>query len=236
MISAVDSKEIGKALTALLQARPNRIRIRQSVNDGSVFSACSESATIKAVTCPKQTGHCKNCGDCGLCLLTTKPVRFLDHGRNPGTDSMDNILQYGTIFPNNIQNPTDVPQHISILKDGNDKTGDLFTKGFWKGYNILSLTLTERKTCAFCHHWRECYANNMFRAVRYNTDGLIDRLTVDLAKLNPSKKYAIRLHILGDFWSIEYVNFWADVIKKYDNINIFGFTAHDIDNGHLKRK
>lgn len=237
MISAVDSREIGKALTALIQAYPARIRIRQSTDNGSIFSACSDKYTGPATTCFKQVDIVPDCGACTLCRQSRKPVKFIGHGRKAHTQKSKDRLNAGLPLFDKIVSPFDVPEHISLLKEGNDKTGDLTTTDLWKGDRILSLTLAERVTCPdTCIHWSDCYGNNMFRAVRYSTDGLIDRLAHDIAKLNPKKQYAIRLHILGDFWSIEYVNFWRMVMETYPNIRIFGFTAHEIDNAHLARK
>ena len=236
MLTAKVSDSIAKELTKFCKANPERVRIRQSVNDGSKFSACSEDSGVEAVICPAQTKKVNNCGDCSLCMFATKPVMFLGHGRVAHSETSKNYVKNGTtIFQNNIQNVCDVPDHISILKDGNDKTGNEIIKGRWKGYKILCLTLTERKTCPPCIHYNDCYGNNMFCTVRYKTDGLMDRLAIDIAKLNPKKKCAIRLHILGDFWSVEYVQFWQKILDTYPNIRIFGFTAHKINNDHIVR-
>tara|TARA_R110000824_G_scaffold355043_2_gene542146 strand:+ start:1180 stop:1581 length:402 start_codon:yes stop_codon:yes gene_type:complete len=35
----------------------------------------------------------------------------------------------------------------------------------------------------------------------------------------------IRLHVLGDFYSTEYVGFWSDMLQKHPNLCIFGYTA-----------
>lgn len=35
----------------------------------------------------------------------------------------------------------------------------------------------------------------------------------------------IRLHVLGDFWSLDYLSFWVGQIDLHDNLTIFGFTA-----------
>lgn len=236
MINASQSKEIGITLTGVLRQFPDRILIRQSTNNGSIFSACSVEYNGPATTCFEQLKTVSNCGDCTLCRVSRRPVRFLDHGRKALSNRTKNRVNMGLPVYNNTQNPCDVPEHISLLKRGNDKTGDNTSTDLWKDYKILSLTLEERVTCPnTCIHWEDCYGNNMFRSVRYSTNGLIDRLHKDIAKLNPKKKYAIRLHILGDFWSVEYVNFWRYVLETYPNINIFGFTAHEIDNSHLER-
>lgn len=54
----------------------------------------------------------------------------------------------------------------------------------------------------------------------------LSTLTSELEAL--SKKhplgFVIRLHVLGDFYSVGYVNFWAKALKKYSNLRIFGYT------------
>jgi hypothetical protein len=35
----------------------------------------------------------------------------------------------------------------------------------------------------------------------------------------------IRLHILGDFYSFEYVALWAELLDTHPNLHVFGFTA-----------
>ena len=93
---------------------------------------------------------------------------------------------------------------------------------------MFSLTLVERITCPeSCHHWDDCYGNNMPYAHRFNTIGLLHTLEDEVAAL--SKKYpegiVIRLHVLGDFYSISYVAFWERILELYPNVCIYGYTA-----------
>ena len=37
--------------------------------------------------------------------------------------------------------------------------------------------------------------------------------------------FMLRLHILGDFYSVDYVRFWREALKRYPALHIFGFTA-----------
>jgi hypothetical protein len=57
---------------------------------------------------------------------------------------------------------------------------------------------------------------------------LEDRLRLEIASLAARypKGFAVRLHILGDFYSIEYVSFWLGMLAQYDNLHIYGYTAH----------
>ena len=70
----------------------------------------------------------------------------------------------------------------------------------------------------------------MHLAKRISTAGLMEKIESDLEALNPKKDYAIRLHVLGDFYSVEYVEFWNQMLDRFSNIKIFGYTAHAIDN------
>jgi hypothetical protein len=36
----------------------------------------------------------------------------------------------------------------------------------------------------------------------------------------------VRLHVLGDFYSVEYLALWATLLRLHPGLYIFGFTAH----------
>ena len=117
-----------------------------------------------------------------------------------------------------------------LLKPGtnNKKLGGIITAKKWTGKRMFSLTLVERVTCPeSCHHWEDCYGNNMPFAHRFNTIGLLHTLEDEVAAL--SKKYpegiVIRLHVLGDFYSVSYVAFWERILELYPNVCIYGYTA-----------
>ena len=122
--------------------------------------------------------------------------------------------------------------HIMMLKSGgnNTKLGRKITKGPWAGAPIYSLTLTERDTCPrTCHHWDDCYGNNMPFAARYSVedyDAFIERLEWEIDTLIAKHgKIAIRLHVLGDFFSRFYVTFWDEMLCKHEGLHIWGYTA-----------
>ena len=54
---------------------------------------------------------------------------------------------------------------------------------------------------------------------------LEERIEKEISELNQNKNYLIRLHILGDFYSIEYVNLWLRLLDQYLNIAIYGYTG-----------
>lgn len=133
----------------------------------------------------------------------------------------------GTLFPNRVEDPRD---GISVLKDGrhNSKIGGDVLKGRLKGARIFTLTLEERETCPrTCHAWRICYGNGMSHSVRWRHGAelqarLIDEISALCAQHD---RVLIRLHVLGDFYSVGYVNLWAELLWRHPNLFVFGFTA-----------
>lgn len=134
-----------------------------------------------------------------------------------------------TIFPGTLKDPD---EGGAILKSGhnNSKTGAMVTKGRWKGFPIFTLTLEERKTCPrSCLIWRGCMGNNMHLAERWQHGPELERYLINeviaLAKLHPAG-FVVRLHILGDFYSVDYVHTWHALVAKVPALHVFGFTAH----------
>ena len=123
----------------------------------------------------------------------------------------------------------------TILKPGsnNKKLGFKITSKRWKGKKLYSLTLTERETCpTSCHHWDDCYGDNMPFAHRFSIEGLEDKLETELPALiqsNPNG-IVIRLHVLGDFYAVDYVNFWDEMLWKYPTLCLFGYTGRKEEN------
>jgi hypothetical protein len=109
------------------------------------------------------------------------------------------------------------------------KIGAKVQKGAWKGFPIYTLTLEERKTCPrSCTVWASCYGNNMPWSIRHPADEtLIDKLSVELQALQDRypQGFVIRLHILGDFFSVAYVQKWRSWLDQFPALNVFGYTA-----------
>jgi len=132
-----------------------------------------------------------------------------------------------TVYRKSIKEPNE-----RVLKEGrnNDKLGWMITKTLWKGKRMFSLTLEERATCPpHCHHWTDCYGNNMPFAHRFaNGPELLEAIDAQLETLTNkwSIGIVVRLHVLGDFWNRAYVNFWAIMLAKYPTLCVFGYTAH----------
>ena len=120
-----------------------------------------------------------------------------------------------------------------ILKlSTNVKLGKIVKKGKHKGKRILTLTLIERETCTNeCEHNTTCYGNNMPFAHRFEVnEAFMLRLESDIEYY--VKKYPegilIRLHVLGDFESIQYIEFWNRMLHTYSSIAIYGYTRNHI--------
>jgi len=126
------------------------------------------------------------------------------------------------------------PKNANVLKPGsnNKKLGRKVKSGTWANKYMYSLTLTERATCPpSCHHWIDCYGNNMPFAYRYSTEGLMPQLEREVLALLKKHKngVVIRLHVLGDFYSVQYVEFWHRLLQQNLKLSIFGYTARSFD-------
>lgn len=122
----------------------------------------------------------------------------------------------------------------NVLKPGsnNAKLGFKVTAKKWQGKRLYSLTLVERATCPkSCHHWTDCYGNNMPFAHRYSNVGLIPKLKKEIKSLleKHPNGIVIRLHVLGDFYSEAYVKFWEKMLLENPKLAIFGYTARAKD-------
>ena len=132
----------------------------------------------------------------------------------------------GTQFPKTVRKPD---ESDTILKDGKDnrKIGGDVLVGKLKGAKIFTLTLEERATCPKdCAFWRGCYGNSMPYSTRWEpTKTFFNKLSDEVAKHCRKGPILIRLHVLGDFFAISYVEFWAGLLRDEPNLNCFGFTA-----------
>jgi hypothetical protein len=123
-----------------------------------------------------------------------------------------------------------------MLKPGknNAKLGGVVTVTMWKGMPIYSLTLEERATCPkSCDQWNVCYGKGMPFAHRYDHTHadfyrILDEDLDVLARKYPDG-FVVRLHVLGDFFSTKYVQFWYKQLQKHLNLRIFGFTHRNKD-------
>lgn len=135
-----------------------------------------------------------------------------------------------TIFPSRVFDPDEVAR---LLKDGHQqrKIGKTVQKGPRRGWPIFTLTLEERATCPrSCVAWAFCYGNAMHAAERVTAGPeTMARLWQELADLEAEHPagFLVRLHILGDFFSEVYVDFWRQALDAFPALHVFGFTARD---------
>ena len=129
-----------------------------------------------------------------------------------------------TLFPHMVVDSGDAP-----LKSGahQRKLSGMVTKGEWRGNPIYSLSLEERATCPrSCKEFATCYGNSMPLAKRMkHGEALEDALWDQLYNLNRQSPFVVRLHLLGDFYSVDYVHFWHRALKAFHGLRIFGYTA-----------
>jgi hypothetical protein len=119
-----------------------------------------------------------------------------------------------------------------LLKHGQNssKIGGLVLKGKWKGMPIYTLTLEERATCpTSCQHWRSCFGNKMQLAHRMNHldpnfETQLVREVCSLGRKHP-QGFVIRLHVLGDFFSVRYVQVWQALLEQVPGLRVFGYSA-----------
>lgn len=132
-----------------------------------------------------------------------------------------------TIYPATVRDTRD----RWALKSGHNtaKIGAEILKGKWKGFPVYTLTLEERATCPkTCAHWRSCYGNKMHLADRVQAGPNLEwRLEREVAalELDHQSGFVIRLHNLGDFYSVAYVELWAKLLDRHSALHCFGYSA-----------
>ena len=143
------------------------------------------------------------------------------------------IANAKTVFGNRVKQAsreTMGKTELLIKRSTNVKLGKTITKGKFAGFPIYTLTLEERATCPrSCAHWADCYGNNMMYAYRYAAGPALEAmLETELAELQRKhpRGFMVRLHILGDFYSVSYVAKWAAWLGKFPALHIYGYTAN----------
>jgi hypothetical protein len=127
--------------------------------------------------------------------------------------------------------PDELP-HVLVSGHNNVKIGRDVRKGPLRGYWIYTLSLEERATCPrTCRHWETCYGNNMPWAKRLDhrdTAKLEAAIEADIQRRlaqRGRRGILVRLHALGDFFSVDYVWFWRRMLTTYDRLAVYGYTA-----------
>lgn len=149
--------------------------------------------------------------------------------RLPGFEH-DMVREGRTRFRKTVKTVSQV-QSLLVSGHSNVKIGRDVRKAKFRGYWIYTLSLEERKTCpSSCRHWQTCYGNNMPWAKRIDhTDPeflpALENEIVRLASMPNRAGLLVRLHALGDFFSVEYVEFWMRMLREHPKLAIFGYTA-----------
>jgi hypothetical protein len=137
-------------------------------------------------------------------------------------------LAGATIFPTRVFDVDEVPR-VLISGVNSRKIGKTVMKGRWRGYPIFTLTLEERATCpSSCAEWRTCYGNSMHMARRVRAGDLFERYLWDElheAQRSHPRGFVVRLHVLGDFYSVGYVSLWEQALADFPALRVFGYTA-----------
>lgn len=145
------------------------------------------------------------------------------------------LTENRTLFPSTV---VDVDENFEgdVLVSGqnNRKLGKTVTKGKFKGYELYGLSLEERATCpTHCSARGYCYGNTMQLARRHR---IVDLDLFELALqdqitdiLETSEGVLVRLHVLGDFQSVDYIRVWAKLLIKFDGLACYGYTHHSPD-------
>lgn len=171
--------------------------------------------------------------------------RFTEHKKvgKPLTLRADHpaVTEHRTLFPTRVGN---ADPDLPVFKSGvnSRKIGSHVTKGAWKGMPIYTLTLEERATCpTYCEHWQDCFGNKMQWPIRWVVDADFGKILYRHAGLLQAKYpegFVIRLHVLGDFPNVEYVQWWEAIMFAYPGCNVFGYTrwAKDCPIGRALRQ
>lgn len=138
------------------------------------------------------------------------------------------VREARTVYPSTRQ-PTIGAKRLLVDGKQNRKIGGQIQKGAWAGMPVFTLTLEERATCPkSCPMFRGCYGNAMHFAVRFRPDDAFEKrlaLEVALLAMTHPKGFVVRLHVLGDFYSVDYVHLWRDLLAQFDNLRVYGYTA-----------
>ena len=142
------------------------------------------------------------------------------------------VVEGRTLFPSRVIRADRAPR-VLVSGINSAKIGKRIIKGPWRGLQVFTLTLEERATCpTSCELLRECFGNAMHLARRVipgrELEQALERELHAHTAAHPAG-IAVRLHVLGDFYSIGYVQFWARMMDELPGLHVFGFTAHRRD-------
>ena len=116
------------------------------------------------------------------------------------------VVNAHTMYRKNVHNIATY-KHKVLKPSTNKKLGKRVTKG---------------------RYWADCYGNNMPFGHRFQTAGLMPRLELELDTLDKRHPtgYLVRLHVLGDFYSVSYVEFWAEQLRERPALAVYGYSRN----------
>lgn len=184
----------------------------------------------------RQTSHLRKAyisrGDDNLTRWVKVPDDGTKHQTKRGSPKVRSMPAdaTGTRYPKRVLAIDDM---AGILVSGflNAKIGRDVRKGKFKGYWIYTLSLEERATCPrSCEHWQSCYGNNMpfAKRVDHTDPKFLPALEAEIERLLEKHRKTgilVRLHALGDFYSIAYVDFWRGMMHRHPRLAVYGYTA-----------
>ena len=137
-----------------------------------------------------------------------------------------------TIYPGTVRPARSSDRWALKRGEHQRKIGGVILKGRWKGFPAYTLSLEERATCpTSCDHWRSCFGNKMRWADRVEAGAELEwRLEREVALLDIDhpRGFVVRLHVLGDFYSVRYVELWRKLLGRHPALNVYGYSArHD---------
>lgn len=161
-----------------------------------------------------------------------KPLRrFTDHGDagKPYTLSESHIaVRLGTSLFREGRLRAARGARALVSGHNSRKIGAVIMKGRWRGFPVFTLTLEERATCPrTCAHWLDCYGNKMNWPTRWMADADLTPAIDDNLRILADEHIAfvIRLHVLGDFFSVAYVDQWERWLDQFPGLRVYGYTA-----------
>lgn len=69
------------------------------------------------------------------------------------------------------------------------------------------------------------FAKRVDHTDRAELERAIEGDLIKLLAVRGREGILVRLHALGDFFDEEYVDFWANMLAKYDRLAVYGYTA-----------
>lgn len=150
----------------------------------------------------------------------------------------DAMAEQRTVYSMNVR-PVAARTMVLFRGRNNIKIGSPIEKGALRGWPLYYLTLQERATCpVYCQQWGICYGNNMPNAVRFRHGAALeDAIERDIGVLSVKHPdgFMVRLHVLGDFYSVDYVRLWCRLLERFEMLRIFGYSARDRFNDPIGR-